>query len=228
MRKKPEARKEYNSMRFAGVLAENLGCECANCGSTDNIEYHHIVPVALGGTNRLTNIVPLCSRCHKAAHGSHHISHYTNNCKGGRKSKVPDEEAFKAYDFWLGGYIGNKKLKQLLNLSRSTQPNTTRQYDRYLSARGIRSIRSYFDVGMTLSCDNFTEGKIVGYVEYEDGKKRNIYFHDNGMNDDVEYDFQIHHPKEEKVTCTWGEMKSRICVSTNEGYLRLIAQQEKR
>ena len=48
----------------------NLPHKCANCGSTDNLYLHHIVPLTLGGTNNLSNIVPLCGNCHSKVHGT--------------------------------------------------------------------------------------------------------------------------------------------------------------
>jgi hypothetical protein len=37
---------------------------CFECGSTDNIEHHHVVPKVLGGTKT----VPLCIKCHSLVH----------------------------------------------------------------------------------------------------------------------------------------------------------------
>ena len=41
---------------------------CANCGSTDGLEIHHIVPLRRGGQNVQGNVVRLCWKCHRAAH----------------------------------------------------------------------------------------------------------------------------------------------------------------
>jgi len=32
------------------------------------LEIHHIIPVILGGANKLKNLILLCPRCHKARH----------------------------------------------------------------------------------------------------------------------------------------------------------------
>ena len=42
---------------------------CANCESTGELHIHHIVPIALGGSNKVTNLVRLCTGCHAKAHG---------------------------------------------------------------------------------------------------------------------------------------------------------------
>lgn len=41
---------------------------CVNCSSTDDLHLHHIVPLALGGTNYPTNVVVLCGECHSKVH----------------------------------------------------------------------------------------------------------------------------------------------------------------
>jgi hypothetical protein len=38
---------------------------CFECGSMDKIEYHHVVPQAMGGTKT----IPLCVICHGKVHG---------------------------------------------------------------------------------------------------------------------------------------------------------------
>lgn len=58
--------------------------QCVNCekiGGRGTLEVHHIVPVGQGGTHSKSNLVPLCSRCHSAAHGKEmapRVRWYTN------------------------------------------------------------------------------------------------------------------------------------------------------
>ena len=61
-------RQEFQGELFRLNMKSELGNKCVNCGSTENIEYHHIVPLKNGGTNNLSNIVPLCETCHYKAH----------------------------------------------------------------------------------------------------------------------------------------------------------------
>ena len=35
---------------------------CALCGSTDNLEHHHVLPRSLGGTDDEDNLLTLCAR----------------------------------------------------------------------------------------------------------------------------------------------------------------------
>jgi len=52
-----EFRKKTREMRAAMI-------ECHDC--TDYaMAYHHIIPVALGGTDNDDNLMPLCRACHK-------------------------------------------------------------------------------------------------------------------------------------------------------------------
>lgn len=66
-------RQETTCTNFRKKLREELGEECYNCGSKEGIEYHHVVPISVGGTNNIKNFVPLCSKCHIAAHTGRNI-----------------------------------------------------------------------------------------------------------------------------------------------------------
>lgn len=41
------------------------GGKCARCGSRENLEYDHIVPVSKGGSNTARNIELLCQQCNR-------------------------------------------------------------------------------------------------------------------------------------------------------------------
>ena len=47
-----------------------LGNTCCNCGSQIDIQYHHIVPIAVGGNHILSNLVCICGICHTKIHGN--------------------------------------------------------------------------------------------------------------------------------------------------------------
>lgn len=42
--------------------------KCINCGATENLELHHVVPLALGGNDIESNKVYLCIKCHNLIH----------------------------------------------------------------------------------------------------------------------------------------------------------------
>jgi 5-methylcytosine-specific restriction endonuclease McrA len=45
------------------ALLDKYGRRCLCCGSTENLEPDHVVPVVKGGSNWITNIQPLCRSC---------------------------------------------------------------------------------------------------------------------------------------------------------------------
>ena len=45
-----------------------IGRVCVNCGSTDDLNYHHIVPLSMGGQDVISNMVCLCGKCHDLIH----------------------------------------------------------------------------------------------------------------------------------------------------------------
>lgn len=47
-----------------------IGEKCCNCGNTNDLEYHHIIPLSLGGNNNLSNYCCLCYKCHSLLHFS--------------------------------------------------------------------------------------------------------------------------------------------------------------
>lgn len=58
----------YGLDKWKRYVAEEGGNVCADCGSLDNLQAHHILPKALGGQNQVKNGVLLCAPCHKARH----------------------------------------------------------------------------------------------------------------------------------------------------------------
>jgi RNA-directed DNA polymerase len=45
------------------------GYHCAQCGSQENLDVHHIIPKHKGGTDTLDNLITLCEKCHVAQGG---------------------------------------------------------------------------------------------------------------------------------------------------------------
>lgn len=204
---------EARSKRFKFKLKRELGCICANCGSTEMVEYHHIVPLAFGGTNNLSNIAPLCYACHKAAHNSRHIQHFSDHSRSndGRPSCCDDKTAFYALDLMLAGQIGNRKCKSLMNLSKRYEPRNTAAFKKWCDARGIREFKNTLDIAISnrkiKSCCQCDPNSMlsIGYVVYADGSEEDIYFNDTGMNDDV-----IYRLRGTDTEISWGEIKSSM------------------
>lgn len=57
-----------NRPTISKAIKEFLPKKCYNCGSTQHLVYHHIVPAILGGNDTLSNIAVLCPSCHSKVH----------------------------------------------------------------------------------------------------------------------------------------------------------------
>lgn len=55
----------YNDYEF---LKKTLGVKCLKCGSDQNIQWDHIVPLAKGGEHTVKNLQPLCGHCNYVKH----------------------------------------------------------------------------------------------------------------------------------------------------------------
>ena len=56
---------------------------CAACGREDDLQYHHLVPIALGGSNTPDNIIVLCAGCHQKWHMQNGREHHNYLVKEG-------------------------------------------------------------------------------------------------------------------------------------------------
>lgn len=57
-----------NRTKVAKWIRDMLPKKCCNCGSTENLGYHHIVPCECGGNDVPTNVAVLCANCHSRVH----------------------------------------------------------------------------------------------------------------------------------------------------------------
>lgn len=47
-------------------LLEYYGNKCLCCGSTDDLQLDHVIPLSLGGMNIISNAQPLCRHCNSS------------------------------------------------------------------------------------------------------------------------------------------------------------------
>lgn len=120
-------REEFNSVAFYDVLKSVLGSECINCGSTKNTQYHHIVPLALGGTNNIKNIVPLCGDCYALVNNIDPA--LAKSVKLGRPSIDFPDNWEAVYKQWKAEEITAKVAMELLSLKRGTFYNLVKKYE---------------------------------------------------------------------------------------------------
>ena len=61
---RPASREHLSASKRKRVLLRDKG-RCVKCGSRENLEIDHVVPLARGGSNRLKNLQLLCRDCNR-------------------------------------------------------------------------------------------------------------------------------------------------------------------
>lgn len=171
-----ELRQESNRVSFKRNLKNELENKCANCGTDISLEHHHIVPLSIGGTNRTTNIVVLCHRCHQLAHGAKNIRDICKAEKTGRKRREPPKDYESIIEKYLNGEIGRKDCEKQLGLPEKAKLSEQFFFKDYLSERNIVSYKNRVDMLNTAKCKrrNHT-GEVIAGVVYADGTRKVNY-----------------------------------------------------
>jgi len=55
-------------MKITDAVKDSVGRKCVNCGSIEDLVYHHIVPLSMGGNDVISNLTCLCGACHNLIH----------------------------------------------------------------------------------------------------------------------------------------------------------------
>ena len=106
-----EAHRQMQHPRYREEMIITCGSVCINCGSKRRIEYHHIVPLVNGGNHTFSNIVPLCEKCHMAAHDKK----WKKNCNPkGRPRVIEYETALPIIERYYAKEVGSKEACQLI------------------------------------------------------------------------------------------------------------------
>ncbi len=61
-----DERRERIPEKMRMYVWQRDGGKCARCGSRENLEYDHIIPVSKGGSNTERNIELLCEKCNRS------------------------------------------------------------------------------------------------------------------------------------------------------------------
>jgi len=61
---RPASRNHLSASKRKRILLRGKG-RCVKCGSRENLEIDHVVPLARGGSNRLENLQLLCQDCNR-------------------------------------------------------------------------------------------------------------------------------------------------------------------
>ena len=119
------------------------GLKCVSCGEDDSnlIVWHHIVPLANGGEDSISNIIPVCLSCHKKIHGMKELSKQESKPGGRPRSNL-------TYEQYVRYVIGESTKEEILEecgaswKSDVKQLGETRGFDRRLFREyGIHSFR---------------------------------------------------------------------------------------
>jgi hypothetical protein len=99
---------------------------CAACGSTKELNHHHLVPRANGGSEEPENLVTLCAECHDLVHSRpYHWRELwqvgiarakSNGWKPGRPLSVDREEIRRLRDQG----VSPEKIWKMLGVARSS------------------------------------------------------------------------------------------------------------
>lgn len=117
----------FKNKKFQDELNNIIPNQCANCHSTENLSYYHIIPLELGGTNNTSNIVRLCPTCYDKIN---------NTVSKGRRIKSKASKltpsAIAILDKYYALEIGTTKAKELLGISpktKNTWYNLKKEYE---------------------------------------------------------------------------------------------------
>jgi hypothetical protein len=168
-----------NSIKIPEEWVAQVGTECFNCGSSNDVSYRHIIALNAGGRDTVKNVVCVCSTC---LSGFYSKENAIKRVRGGRKTNISDEAAFKLFDMLANGEIGLIKCMRSLGYSDNTRLSRSPQYARWQKVSGIRQIKTNYDYVATNNPFYLRNGNIIGTVITNDGP-RNILYHFNPIND---------------------------------------------
>lgn len=171
-------RKEFSSAKFHKQLPERCGTECVNCGDSENIEYHHAVPLEVGGTNNFKNIIPLCRTCHMKIHMQHFAKAKRNEKLkkvSGRKRVHADNYKELLMDF-LTCKISKSECKERLGVNGNFVD--TVWFEEFKKENKIKRYRNNIDLLNSSVNGGVVEGKQVGYLEFENGERHLFVWHE--------------------------------------------------
>lgn len=176
MKSYSDLRQEFRKESFRDILHSNIPKICCNCGSDIHVEYHHIVPLFRGGTNKLSNIVPLCDRCHKAVHYGQHVTKYSkrpDNTGRPRKATLTPESEEILWK-WANGEIGARECMSRLGYGGGTHLKDLATYKEFIKKHNIQNIRNLYDV--IANKNGLYPGRQTSTIFYTDGDREFGYY----------------------------------------------------
>ena len=162
---------------------------CVNCGQL-YANWHHIVPISVGGNDVASNLVPLCAQCHEIIHqmrSKREISLKNPWGKlGGAPRRLPDnyKDLLRKFIF---SEIGRTELSELWGVSVKARGKDEQKpldfvhlterswYREYLDELGIEKVRNRVDLILG-RCGKIKPGDWIGSIVYKNGKKEKLVY----------------------------------------------------
>ena len=176
-------------------VGEDGVVRCVSCGGTP-IEWHHVVPIEVGGKDIVSNIFPVCVECHRLIHlGENYRLKRLEDARkmvknGGRKRSVPDNNKELLNDY-VYCRIGKKELAERWGVTVTSRKDPTQKigvymvrltgkswYRDYLRELGIKKVDNRIDIVYNRGSNRsvVAEGEYVGTITYLDGRTVDIYY----------------------------------------------------
>lgn len=161
------------SQAYYEMCKRELGTKCRICGA-ENVEYHHIIPLNKGGTNDISNIIPLCHEHHCIVHGvqSRIGRNYSHHGRNRTVKKIP------GYKHILTQYveckIGSKLCRHILGMGGASKIQDAVWFKEFLKEKGIVEQKNYVDV--VEKNGTLEAGRMVGYAKFADGSEKQYFW----------------------------------------------------
>lgn len=104
------------NIRKAIIFRDN--CKCMECGKSNTVlEVHHIKPKRLNGSNTLSNLIALCSKCHQKTKGKEeqYMQHYYDMLGSSNNKNLNYAQHVMIGKTWLREQISELGILHLTN-----------------------------------------------------------------------------------------------------------------
>ena len=185
---------------FRQECIERYGTVCINCGSSERIEWHHVVPLEIGGNDEPSNCVPLCYSCHKAVTNHQlvivsRLNEWKHSALTGRKVLKEDgwEEILLDY---VECRISPSEAAKRLGGRKSFR--SMKMFSEFKKRHGIVRHKNNLDIILKWNKE-VPDGYCVGTAEYIDGTKKEFYWH----SEDTEPQEKLHEMDEPRLSADY-------------------------
>ena len=141
--------------------------------------WHHILPVALGGKDIITNMVPVCDACHKAIHNMKPAWYYKFKAgpSGGRPIDRP-ENCENIFEDYVRCRISKSEAAE--RLGKSLHFIECKAFIEYKFNHSIAKYKNNIDIYLKCAgrkdVNAIEDGRVVGSILYEDGTTEELYW----------------------------------------------------